>query len=195
MSAISMPPQWPKQVSSNELTVTMSSSFVRIQFISLAQTMHDTFTFISHKVALHYTPERILGKGGFGCVYMAAAKSAPSNQVAIKVVKDDGYAEREIAILSELMKYSHPNIVKIFGSYAPQDGDDPYSCMRCLVLALARGPPLNYILKQRGALGLMMAQKIASQLVNTVAFLHGHGVIHRDIQPVRGMIARFCLYT
>lgn len=114
-------------------------------------------------------------------MYLATEKSDPSNEVAIKVVKDDGYAEREISILSELTKYSHPNIVKLFHNYCYEP-----ACMRCLILSLARGPPLNYILKKKGALGLPIAQKIASQLVNTVAFLHGHGVIHRDIQPVSG---------
>lgn len=114
-------------------------------------------------------------------MYLATEKSNLSNQVAIKVVKDDGYAEREITILSELMNHSHPNIVKLLGSHKKEP-----ACMRCLILSLARGPPLNYILKKRGALGLPIAQKIASQLVNTTAFLHGHGVIHRDIQPVSG---------
>jgi serine/threonine protein kinase len=79
----------------------------------------------------------------------------------------------QVTILSQLTEYSHPNIVKLFGDYEPQDGDDCYICMRALVLSLARGPPLTFILKQKGSLGLPIAQKISSQLVNTVAFLHG----------------------
>ena len=74
---------------------------------------------------------------------MAAVKNAkpdsPSH-VAIKVVRNDGYAEREANILSELMKYSHPNIVKFFGMYEPQKDE----CARqCLVLSLACGPTLK----------------------------------------------------
>ena len=79
----------------------------------------------------------------------------------------------QVTILSQLTEYSHPNIVNFFGDYESQDGDDRYICMMALVLSLAHGPPLTYILKQKGLLGLPIAQKISSQLVNTVAFLHG----------------------
>jgi len=137
-----------------------------------------------NEVIQKYAPIRVLGRGGFGCVYMAAVKNdakpdSPS-YVAIKVVGNDGYAEREATILSELMKYSHPNIIKLFGRYEPRDGE----CARpCLVLSLARGPTLSYILKKGGALSLMMAKTVSRQLIHAVAFLHGHAVIHRDIQP------------
>jgi serine/threonine protein kinase len=141
---------------------------------------------IYQQVSEFYTPERAIGKGGFGYVYMAKSNGDASSKpahVAIKVVNDDGYANREISILSELTKkYSHPNIVQLLEEYGPQAGDDP-NTLRCLVLSLAHGPTLNYIMQKRGALSMMMAQTISSQLINTVAFLHGHGVIHRDIQP------------
>jgi serine/threonine protein kinase len=112
---------------------------------------------------------------------MATEKnSKPDKYVAIKVVGTDGYAEREASILSDLMTYSHPNIIKLFGRYEP----GPDECARtCLVLSLARGPTLNYILEKGGALGLIMAKAISRQLIRAVAFLHGHAVIHRDIQP------------
>ncbi|KAL3790144.1 hypothetical protein HJC23_009581 [Cyclotella cryptica] len=136
-----------------------------------------------NEVLQKYTPIRVLGRGGFGCVYMAKVKNAkpdsPSH-VAIKVVGSDGYAEREATILSELMKYSHPNIIKLFGRFEPRNDE----CARpCLVLSLACGPTLSYILKKGGALSLLMAKTISRQLIHAVAFLHGHAVIHRDIQP------------
>ena len=57
---------------------------------------------------------------------MAKAKDASSEKdahVAIKVVGDDEYAQREVAILSELSQYQHPNIIRLIGHYTPDDGD------------------------------------------------------------------------
>lgn len=125
-----------------------------------------------------YSPTQILGKGGFGCVYMAKElrESGNPTYVAIKVVGTDGYAKRESSILSELTEYSHPNIVKLFGCYEPSSGE---SAKTCLVISLARGPTLRYILEKGGALSLNMGKTISRQLLSAVAFLHGHAVIHR----------------
>jgi serine/threonine protein kinase len=112
--------------------------------------------------------------------------------VAIKLMRNDEYAKREIAILSELsLKYPHPNIVRLLQSYNNDNDDDGVvdggskngggSC--CIVLSLAHGPTLNHIIHNYGALGFVIAQCISRQLISAVAFLHGHAVIHRDIQP------------
>lgn len=124
-----------------------------------------------------YEPVQVLGRGGFGCVYMGKDKTSSSDiYVAIKVVGNDAYAKREASILSELTTYSHPHIVKLFGCYKPKLNE---SSKTCLVLSLARGPTLNRVLEKGGALSLLMAKTISRQLLNAVAFLHGHAVIHR----------------
>ena len=122
-----------------------------------------------------YTPVRIIGKGGFASVWMAKKKksstSSDGDHVAIKIMQDDGYAKREIAILSELTtKYTHPNIVRLLQDFKAQG----CSGVNCVVLSLARGPTLNFILNKNGALGLVVAQSISRQLIDVVAFLHGH---------------------
>lgn len=154
-----------------------------------------------------YDPIRIIGKGGFASVWMAKKKKETNNNndtrrvvdvhddddndddtVAIRIVRNDDYAKREIAILSELsLNYPHPNIVRLLQSF-DNDNDDGVvgskiggSC--CMVLSLAHGPTLNYIVHNYGALGFVIAQSISRQLIGAVAFLHGHAVIHRDVQP------------
>lgn len=108
---------------------------------------------------------------------MAKEKNAIADYVAVKVVGNGGYAKREATILRELTGHSHPNIVKLLGCYEPCE--DSGNQRTCLVLSLARGPTLNYILEKGGALSFHMAKKISRQLLSAVAFLHGHAVIHR----------------
>ena len=125
-----------------------------------------------------YSPVRVIGKGGFASVWMAKKKSGATSvdnnnndddHVAVKLMKDDGYAEREIAILSELsMDYPHPNIIRWIFNCRTDTG------MNCIVLSLARGPPLNAIISKNGALGLVIAQTISRQLIDVIAYLHGH---------------------
>ena len=133
-----------------------------------------------------YSPVRVIGKGGFASVWMAKKKKRPSSgeadadvdddHVAVKITQGDAYALREIAVLSELTsKYHHPNLIRLLHQFQTEGakGDNSLS-IHYLVLSLARGPTLNYILTKFGALGLIIAQRISQQLICAVAFLHGH---------------------
>jgi len=132
-----------------------------------------------------YTPIRVIGTGGFASVWMAKKKDSNDDHVAIKLMKDDGYAVREIAILSELSSnYTHPNILRLIHNCKSENG------INCAVLSLARGPTLNHIITNNGALGMVIAQSISRQLIDAVAFLHGHAVIHRDIQPCNIIVSK-----
>jgi serine/threonine protein kinase len=131
-----------------------------------------------------YSPVRVIGKGGFASVWMAKRKKRGSSgeadvdddHVAVKITQGDAYALREIAVLSELTsKYHHPNLIRLLHQFQTEGtkGDNNLS-IHYLVLSLARGPTLNYILTSFGALGLIIAQSISRQLICAVAFLHGH---------------------
>ncbi|KAL7543780.1 hypothetical protein ACHAWF_007457, partial [Thalassiosira exigua] len=125
---------------------------------------------------------------------MAERKDGKANggdeddRVAVKIMEDGGYANREVAILSELSeKHAHPNVVRLLRDFAggERGGESGAggSGGHCVVLSLARGPTLNFLLSKFGALGLVVAQSVSRQLIDAVAFLHGRAVIHRDIQP------------
>ena len=132
-----------------------------------------------------YTPVRVIGKGGFASVWMAkrttttssngtAAIDDDDDHVAVKITQGDAYALREIAVLSELSsKYHHPNLIRLLHESKTKGGGGGLG-IHYLVLSLARGPTLNYILTKFGALGLIIAQSISQQLICAVAFLHGH---------------------
>lgn len=147
-----------------------------------------------------YEPVRKLGKGGFAVVWMVKKIGGSSSDekpgvdgddayAAMKVIGDGrrteatksaaSYAKREVSILSGL---SHPNIVRLIKSFEPS-GDAGVNSRHCIALSLAQGPTLDFIIRKGGALGLPMARSVSQQLVSGVAYMHGHAVIHRDIQP------------
>ena len=56
-------------------------------------------------------------------------------------------------------------------------------CAAVMALNYVRGPTLEYILKKIGAPAMNFCHVVSAQLVDVVAFLHSHAVIHRDIKP------------
>jgi len=141
-------------------------------------------------VVAKFEPIHILGKGGFASVMLARRKnpdpaaSTKDSLVAIKIVgskyptkMERGYAHREIDILREIQ---HPRIMKLLDWWEPAPQE--HKCAAVMALSYIRGPTLDYILKNIGAPALKFGRVISAQLVDVVAFLHSHAIIHRDIK-------------
>ena len=143
-----------------------------------------------------YDAIRPLGKGAFGLVWLARAKGAASDAsseehqyVAIKHIKtssatEKAYAEREISILSEL---NHPCIIKLIKAYDPPSSA---SKSRLVVMSLANGPDVGSMIEMGGALSLPLCRLIARHLISAVSYLHGRGVLHRDLKPDNVILVR-----
>jgi len=132
-----------------------------------------------------YERIEVLGKGSFGLVWMCQRKTKAKDEfddefvavknIEIKEEKGKVYAQREISILSEL---KHPNVIRLILAFPVYN-----EISRLVSLQLARGPNLQRVVGKRGAVGLPLCRLISRELVAAVSYLHGRGVLHRDIKP------------
>lgn len=119
----------------------------------------------------------LLGKGGFGKVF--AAQSSSGNQYALKVSSkpmresDWRRLNEEITLMRHFSR--HPNIVKLY--FAGRDDKRAY-----VVMERCAGRSLHDLVAQRN-LEVQEILWIGWALVNTVAYIHSKGCIHRDLKP------------
>jgi serine/threonine protein kinase len=157
------------------------------------------------EVRERYEPVRTLGKGGFASVILAKDlkydsknKNKDCQFVAMKVVGGGAgvhgaaggastvansayaatttYAHREIDILREI---SHPNIMTVVDYW--ETTTPSYSVT--MALSYSKGPTLEGLLQYGGAFSTTFGRVVIAQVVDALAYLHYHAVVHRDIKP------------
>jgi hypothetical protein len=132
--------------------------------------------------------KRILGKGNFGCVYQAM-NTKTGAQIAIKEVSsklivnmgpgtDGGYKLDEIVKeVNNMIKFQHQNIVQYLGC---QKGPKPTEFY--IFMENMPGGSLEDLLKKTGAPLRDTVRSYTRQLVTALQYLHGNGILHRDIK-------------
>lgn len=132
-----------------------------------------------------YRVERVLGKGGFGLVYLAHDDQL-QRPVAIKVPHADLIARPEdaeayLAEARTVAGLDHPHIIPVYD--VGQTDDFP-----CFVVSkYVEGTDLAQRLKT-DRLDAVAASELTATLADALHFAHKRGIVHRDIKPANILI-------
>ena len=156
----------------------------------------------------HYRIEAVLGHGGFGIVYQGrhqelgvavAIKEYLPSDIAVRVGNEvhplspqscDVYEEglrRFVEEAKRLVQFDHTNIVRCRDFF--RDHGTAY-----LIMDYEDGLPLSTLLRQRETnndpLDEDDIKRIILPLLDGLAVVHNHDVLHRDIKPIISLFRR-----
>lgn len=122
---------------------------------------------------------REIGKGGMGIVYKVMDVGA-QRTYAIKVLPssmvDRTTVERFNREIQTMARLKHPNLVEVF-DYGMTEGQHFY------VMEFVEGDTLRALIKQKGCIAIDEALKIVVRVGEALSYVHGEGIIHRDVKP------------
>ena len=133
-----------------------------------------------------YTIERLVGRGGFGAVYVARDRRL-ERRVALKILEPhlaaDHTARRRFIDESRLAaSLDYPNIAPIYE--AGEEDEQLFLAMRYVP-----GPDLAQALERDGALEPIRAGRLVSQVASALDAAHAAGLVHRDVKPGNVLLA------
>jgi len=152
-----------------------------------------------------YRIERILGRGGFGVIYLATDTNL-DHQVAIKeyipgdvatrssdskvhpITEEHGDMfrwgmDRFIKEARNLVKFKHPNIVRVMSVF--QENNTAY-----MVMEFEEGEDLRSYLRKPGGNSEQSLKHLILPISKGLAEVHRHGFIHRDIKPANILVRK-----
>lgn len=125
-----------------------------------------------------YSVARVLGCGGMGAVYLANDVRIPGRQVAVKENLSASpqaqiQFQTEVALMATLR---HSNLPVVSDQFAARG-------RQYMVMDYIAGETLEDLLARRGPLPAPEVILLVNQLLDVLAYLHGRGIVHRDVKP------------
>ncbi|CAI2367835.1 unnamed protein product [Moneuplotes crassus] len=131
---------------------------------------------------------RLLGKGGFGEVFLAQHKTE-GNKAALKLIprNEDEYSEESAAHEVNIMKcLNHSNVINLIeyddkAYYIRPNGNSKpvYS----LAMEVASGGELFDFIAETGYFSENVARYYFHQMCDALEHMHNNGISHRDLKP------------
>lgn len=134
----------------------------------------------------HYRIEELIATASHASIFRAVDMDN-GTVVAIKVPYvelelDPVFYERFRREQEIGQKLNHPRVMRVLSS--------EHHTRDYLVLEWADGRPLQQILAEQGRLPQDRATRIAIGICEAAAYIHSHGVVHRDLRPGHIMVDR-----
>lgn len=131
-----------------------------------------------------YRLDALLGVGGVAEVYRALDERL-ERDVAVKLFRGDVAAQlhRHEDEMRTLARLNHPSLVTVFDAGTDEATQQPY-----LVMELVEGSTLSDQLRP-GPLTPSRTAEIGMAVADALAYVHGQGLVHRDVKPANVLIA------
>lgn len=146
-----------------------------------------------HERRLRYEPERVVGEGGMGEVWLARDNDI-GRRVALKRLRPEMAGDRGLARFADEVRIAgrleHPNIAPLHDVGVDETGN-PY-----FVMKLIEGEGLDRVITrlQRGdphihaAWPVERRVEVVRGILLALAHAHAQGLVHRDVKPGNVMI-------
>ncbi len=133
-----------------------------------------------------YVITRMLGRGGFGAVYLAEDRQLASKRVVIKFLSDaadsHGWSRKKFrSEMEALSRIDHPGVVTLL------DAGETGAGVPFLVMQYIEGTPLRSLIGNQG-IPLDRAAHLVRQIGRALSAAHEKGVFHRDLKPENIMV-------
>jgi serine/threonine protein kinase len=125
----------------------------------------------------------VLGSGGAAEVIRAVDERL-GRPVAVKLFRGDvaDQLQRHEDEMRTLARLAHAGLVTVFDAGTDDETQRPY-----LVMQLVEGSTLAQQLR-RGPLPSLRTAQIGASLADALAYVHGQGLVHRDVKPAHVLI-------